>query len=279
MRIILIALGVAVVGAVGVFMFVLSSLDGLIKDAVEAHGSQITKVRVTLAAVEIDLTSGRGALSGLSIGNPPGFETPSAFDLGSISVTIDASTLADDTVVIREIVIEGPVITYEIGADGSNIDAIQRNVDEFMAQFGGGGSSGSSPGEGPKLVIEDIYIRGGAVNVSAGFLDGASLGSELPDIHLEDIGRRGDGATPAEVAERVIAAITEGATSAISGLGLETMMGGAGTLLEGVAAGAGELLEAGGGLSDAAEGAGEALEGAAEGAADALGKLFGGSSD
>jgi len=295
MRIILIALGVAVVGAVGVFVFVLSSLDGLIKDAVETHGSRITKAKVTLASVDIDLTSGRGALRGLTIGNPEGFETPNAFELGAISITIDTSTVADDTVVIKEIVIEGPVITYELGADGSNIDAIQRNVDEFMAQFGGGGSSESSGGEGPKLVIEDLYIRGGAVNVSASFLGGKSLGSDLPDIHLEDIGREGDGATPAEVAEQVIAAITAGTTSAISGLGLEEMMGSAGEMLEGVAAGAGEMLEGvtggdGGGLADVTEGAGEALEGVAEGASEALegvaegatealGKLFGGSSD
>ena len=221
MRMILIVVGVAVVGAVGVFMFVISSLDGLIQEAVQNYGSEMTKAKVTLAVVEIDLTSGKGSLRGLSIGNPQGFNTPGAFDLGAISVTIDTSTVADDTVVIKEIVIDGPVITYELGANGSNIDAIQSNVEAYMARFGGGGAPSEKSGEGPKLIIDDLYIRGGAVDVSATFLDGQSLGSDLPDIHLEDIGREDEGASPAEIAEKIIAAITEGATGAVSSLGLE----------------------------------------------------------
>ena len=294
MRMILIVVGVAVVGAVGVFMFVLSSLDGLIQEAVQNYGSEMTKAKVTLAAVEIDLTSGKGSLRGLSIGNPAGFNTPGAFDLGAISVTIDTSTIAEDTVVIKEIVIDGPVITYELGANGSNIDAIQSNVEAYMARFGGGGAPSEKSGEGPKLIIDDLYIRGGMVNISATFLDGKALGAELPDIHLEDIGREDEGASPAAIAEQIIAAITAGTTGAVSSLGLEQIMGGAGKLLEGVAEGAGELLESvtsGGegagealegvveGAGEALEGAGESLEGAAEGAAKALGNLFGGSSD
>ena len=68
MRVILIAVAVALVGAVGVFMYVLSSLDDFIQEAVQTYGSEITKTKVTLDQVEIDLTSGRGALRGLTIG-------------------------------------------------------------------------------------------------------------------------------------------------------------------------------------------------------------------
>ena len=289
-RVILIGVVVAVIGAVGVFMFVLSSLDGIILEAVETYGSEITQAKVSLAAVELDLTSGRGSLRGLSVGNPKGFKTPSAFELGAISIAIDSSTVSDDTIVINEIVIDSPVVTYELGAGGSNIDAIQRNVEAYMAQFGDDPAGGG----GPKLIIDDLYIRGGVVNISATFLDGKALSAELPDIHLEDIGREDEGASPAAIAEQIIAALTAGTTGAVSSLGLEEIMGGAGKLLDGVAEGAGEMLESvtsGGegagealegvveGAGEALEGAGEALEGAAEGAAKALGNLFGGSSD
>lgn len=291
-RVILIGVVVAVIGAVGVFMFVLSSLDGIILEAVETYGSEITQAKVSLAAVELDLTSGRGSLRGLSVGNPKGFNMPSAFELGAISIAIDSSTVSDDTIVINEIVIDSPVVTYELGAGGSNIDAIQRNVEAYMAQFGDDPADGG--GGGPKLIIDDLYIRGGVVNISATFLDGKALSAELPDIHLEDIGREDEGASPAAIAEQIIAALTAGTTGAVSSLGLEEIMGGAGKLLEGVAEGAGELFESvtsGGegagealegvveGAGEALEGAGEALEGAAEGAAKALGNLFGGSSD
>jgi hypothetical protein len=296
MRIVLIAVVVVVLGAVGALLFVLSSLDDLIQEAVQTYGSEITQAKVSLAEVDIDLTSGRGSLRGLSIGNPAGFDTPSAFELGAISITIDTGTVTDDTIVITEIVIEAPVITYELGANGSNIDAIQRNVEAYMARFGGGGTAtDDDDGEGPKLIIDDLYIRGGEIKVSAGFLAGKTLGTALPDIHLEDIGRSDGGASPAEIAEQIISAITDGTTSAISGLGLEQMMGDAGEMIEGIAEGAGELLESvtGGdgvglagvtaGAGEAVEGmvedAGEALEGIAEGATKALGNLFGGSND
>ena len=39
-RMILIGLAIAVVGAVGVFMFVLSSLDDIIQEAVQTYGSE-----------------------------------------------------------------------------------------------------------------------------------------------------------------------------------------------------------------------------------------------
>ena len=145
------------------------------------------------------------------------------------------------------------------------------------------------------MIIDDLYIRGGEIKVSAGFLAGKTLGTALPDIHLADIGRSDGGASPAEIAEQIISAITDGTTSAISGLGLEQMMGDAGEMIEGIAEGAGELLESvtGGdgvglagvtaGAGEAVEGmvedAGEALEGIAEGATKALGNLFGGSND
>ena len=234
-RVILIGVVVAVIGAVGVFMFVLSSLDGIILEAVETYGSEITKAKVSLAAVELDLSSGRSSLRGLSVGNPKGFKTPSAFELGAISIAIDSSTVSDDTIVINEIVIDSPVVTYELGAGGSNIDAIQRNVEAYMAQFGD--DPADDGGEGPKLIIDDLYIRGGKVNISATFLDGKALSAELPDIHLEDIGREDEGASPAAIAEQIIAALTAGTTGTVSSLGLEEIMGGAGKLLEGGAEG------------------------------------------
>jgi hypothetical protein len=289
MRVILIAVAVALVGAVGVFMYVLSSLDDFIQEAVQTYGSEITKTKVTLDQVEIDLTSGRGALRGLTVGNPQGFNTPSAFVLGSISITIDSSTISDDVIVINEIAIDGPEVTYELGENGNNIDTIKSNVEAYMAQFGEGGAANDD--KGPKMIIDDLYIRGGAVNVSASFLGGKTLESVLPDLHLEDIGREEKGAWPQQVAEQVIAAITEGTNSVVSGLDLEGMMGNAGALLEGGAADVGKVLEgvtSGGDsaiqnvtkdASQAIEGAGQALEGAAGDATKALGNLFGGSSD
>lgn len=293
MRIILIAIAVVIIGAVGVTLYVLSAKHELIQEAVETYGSEIIKGKVTLDSVEIDLISGKATLRGFTVGNPAGFDTPNAFSLGAVSVAIDVGTLTGDTIIIKEIIIDKPVVTYEIGDNGSNIDAIQRNVESYMSRFGGGQSSASndSGGSETKLIVEDLYIRGGAVNVSAGFLGGKSMGAALPDIHLEDIGKESDGVLPEKIAEIIITAITDGTTSAVSGLGLEALQAEAGKMIEGIASdGASAIMDA---TKDSGktvekiigEGAleglidGKAIEGAAESATKALGNLFGGSSN
>ena len=127
--------------------------------------------------------------------------------------------------------------------------------------------------------------------MSATFLQGKTLSAPLPDIHLDDIGKEEDGASPGEVAEQIIASIKDGAAGAVSGLGLDGMLGAAGESLEGLAEGAGAMLEGvtgeeGGAMEGVTEGAGEAIEGitegageAIEGAGEAIEGLFGGSSD
>ena len=69
-----------------------------------------------------------------------------------------------DTIVVEEVMISAPEITYEIGSNGSNIDAIQSNVEKVAG--GSGSSDSSSSGEdGPKVVINDLYIKGGKINI------------------------------------------------------------------------------------------------------------------
>ena len=81
--------GLLVVLVAGVVAYVLSNLDSLVKEAVETHGSAVTQAKVTLNEVKIEATSGAGALRGLTVGNPAGFKTSSAFELGQISIKYD----------------------------------------------------------------------------------------------------------------------------------------------------------------------------------------------
>lgn len=217
---------VIVIIAGGVYWFA-SNIDSLIKTAVEKYGSEVTKTEVTLNKVEISLSSGAGKLSGLKMGNPAGFKSDSAFTLGEISVSLDTASLGGDTVVIKEIVIGAPDVTYEIGSNGSNIDAIRKNVDSYVGGSGGSSGGDKAEGDGTKLIIENLYIRDGKVNVSASALGGKKLGAPLPTIHLKDIGKDSGGATPAEVTEKIIKSITDAATKAVGTLDLDKLLGGA----------------------------------------------------
>ena len=158
------------------------------------------------------------------MGNPAGFESDHAFKLGQVSVALDTESIGGDTIVIKEVVIAAPSVTYEIGSAGSNIDVIRKNVEAYT---GGGSSGGDQKESDVKLVIENLYIRDGKVNVSASALGGKSLGAPLPAIHLKDIGKKSGGASPGEVTNQIIKAVSSGATQAVGTLNLDKVLGGA----------------------------------------------------
>lgn len=268
----IVALGI--VAIVVVFFF----LGSLVKTAVETAGSEVTKTKVTLADADVDLSSGKGTLTGFKMANPSGFKSDSAFRFGEVSVTVDTSTLGQDPIVIKEVLIDGPRITYEIGESGSNIDQIKKNVEAFQKTMGGGGSS--SGGEGPGLIIENIYLKNGKVSVMASQLLGKTLDADLPDIHLKDIGKKEGGASPGEVASQTIDAVLAQVTSLVGSIDLSSITDGLGEN----AAGAVKALSKGAGDATKAigEGAGDtsgAVEGAAKSATGAVKSLFGGSGD
>ncbi len=256
--------GIGGVAVIGIAVFVFSSLDSIVKAAVEKFGSQATGAKVTLSAVKILPTDGKGTISGLTLGNPKGFETGYAVKVGKADIIIDMATLSANTVVIKEIRIASPDVTFEQGAEGSNFDAIRKNVENYIKKMGGGKSAEKSGGK--KLILENFIITNGTVNVSAAILGGGKITAPLPDIHLRDIGKKENGASPGTVAKKIIAAIGGGAGNAVAALGL------------GIGQGIGQAAKAvtGGTAGIVGEGAKGALGIVGEGAKGALGIVEGG---
>ena len=245
---------ILIVAVVGVGAYVLmSSLDSAIKTAVEQIGSDATGTKVSLNEVEISPTSGHGALRGFRMTNPKGFAEGDAFKFDEVSVTIDVLTIFSDPVVIKEVVIAKPEITYAIGDGSSNVDEIEKNVNDYAGAEDSGSGGGSS--EGPKLIIENLYMRDGTVMVSAPAMTDETLSAPLPDIHLTDIGKDGGGATPGEVASQAMAAIADSAKQAVQSVDADALMKGAGEMAG----------EAQGELEKATEGATDAVDDATEG--------------
>lgn len=258
MKKILIALGVVVAVVVAGIAYVYTNLDEIVRTAIEDSGSRVTKVDVTLGGVQLDLTNGQGSLENLVVGNPTGFNTDHAFSLGGVSVSVDPTTLNSDTITIKEVVVAAPNVIYELSGSNSNIRTIQDNVEAFTKTMSSGEEASSESSEGPKLVIENLYVRDGEVAVSADFLEGRKTGISLPTIHLTDIGKDSGGATPAEVAAKVISAVNKSVIGTISKIDLKGLAEGAGKVIEG----AGGVVEGGAdGVKGATEKAGDALKG------------------
>ena len=236
-----IAIGVVVllVGGLGVLYM---SLNRVIRSAVETYGPQATKSEITLGSVNVSPFSGNASLSNLVVGNPQGFKTPSAFKLGAMRMSLDVRSLLSDRVSIREIVITAPEVTYEPGPGGSNLAVLQKNVDAYT----GGGGPAPSPGAqkgGKAVTIHRLRIEKATLNVSAIPLKGEPLTLALPDIELKDIGKGGQGASLADVLERVLEEVNRQAAKAVANVDLKGLAEKAKKEAEGAAGAAGGIGE------------------------------------
>ena len=75
-----------------------------------------------------------------------------------------------------------------------------------------------------KLVIDKLSITGGEVELNTSQLVGRNFSAVLPSIELRDIGKDQGGATPAEVAKRVLAVLSQRITAAVATTQLSSLM-------------------------------------------------------
>ena len=197
----------AALAAAGLF-WAWHSLDVIVKAAIEHFAPDIAGVPVTVRDLKLSTTDGKGRLRGVEIGNPKGFNAPRAARLGEISVSLDPRTVTEPLVVIHEIVIEAPEITYEKGARLTNLEAIQRNIEGYVTRSGGASDKSAAPGGlGRRYVIEKFSIRGARVTMTNPALKGQGLTFTLPDIQLRDIGTRPNGVSAGQAANVVVGAL------------------------------------------------------------------------
>jgi len=221
--------GLIFVVAGGLF-FVWSSLDGIVKGAIETYGSEATKTAVRVGDVNITLEAGEGKVTGLRVGNPEGFADKNIFELGMISTRIDTATVTQNPVIIDEIIIRSPVVYYEINKSGvSNVDMLKKN----LGQTGGGNASKGSGGEGVKMIIRKLVVEGGKASVKVAALGNKEQSVSLPRILLTDVGKKSGGATAAEVARILSARLLKNVQSSVMKIGMRKYLGKSSDLFKG----------------------------------------------
>src|SRR5437660_5571958 len=197
--------------------------NSMIKAGVEAVGPRITGTTVKVDAVDLSPFSGQGRLKGLVVGNPPGFQAERAFKLADAKVKVDLKSALSDKLIIEEILIDGPEITYESGPSGSNISKIQEHVAAFgkSVETKGGGESKSQKKDPTqkKVQINHFIVKNGQVKLSASMLKGKALTVRLPDLHLRDIGKESGGVTVQKAVAEIFAAINKSVVQSVASSG------------------------------------------------------------
>lgn len=255
MKKVLIGLVVIVIVIAAAIYYVLGNLDSIVESAIEKHGSEALKTSVDVGSVSIQLKEGAAQINDLTIDNPKGFETDYLFFMGTTRVQLDVKRISSELIVIKEVLLDGPSVNYELSMKGTNVDALLKNLES--APSGGSAESSSADSSGPKLIIENFIFSNGEVVATSNVMKEKSLETKLPKIHMTNLGGS-SGGTPEEITKQVVNELLREIAKAARKLDLNSLMNE--EMLKEL--GKGKLNEATGG----------ALEN--EGAVDKLKKLF-----
>lgn len=258
MKKVLSIIGIVILVLIVVLMLFMGQI---IKAGITTAGPKLAGVAIDLEKVVVNPLTGMVRIKGLVIGNPEGFNTPSAMELGDFKLNVKMSSLFSKAIVIEEILISEPQITFEKGLKSSNLSALQKNLAPAEPKEPAPEKQDAKPekkkGDAKKVIIEDFQLNGAKVSVTFTALKGNKLTLTLPAIQMKDIGKKSAGADPAEIISEIFSSITGAVVDAVAG---------AGDL-------AGDALKGAGGVAtDALKGAG----GSAKDAADSLKKGLGG---
>ena len=251
------------------------ALGPIVRTTAEKLGPSVLGTRVDVTNAHMRVLSGLVRMEGVVVGPPEGFDA-NVFEMQNFRVDLDTASLfggADEPILIRDITIEGPFVTYEL-------KGIRDNLHKLLSNLGADDDGEEKPEEqkeeqkkegGRKVVIEHFLFKDAKVRVAVAGGKGAVV--PLPDIELKDIGRSSGGATALDATGQILRQITVGTVVAVKdvlvdlgGAAVDAAAGAAGAAADAVGDAAGVAADA---IGDAAGKAADAVTGA-------LGSLFGG---
>ncbi len=185
------------------------NLGRIVKDGIETYGPKMTQTSVSVDKVTLSILTGSAKVTSLNVGNPRGYKSPNAITAGTIAVGVDPMSLMSEKIVIKSVKLESPAITFEGGLSGNNLSTILDNINS-TGKSGGTLSTNvaAQPKSEKKYEVDDLLITGAKADVILTDPVQRQVSLTLPDIHLTDLGKGGDGITAADLAHRVLNAIT-----------------------------------------------------------------------
>lgn len=206
---------VLVLIAAGVY-YVYSSLDTIVKAAIERYGSELTGTAVHVESVDLALGKGEGTIRGLRIANPPGFSNHDVFELHEITLAIDPTTVRQVPIEILRIAIADPRVRYELDAKGeANVNVIRANLARFRGRPASGGATTGQPERELRLRVKTLSLDGGGVAADTTAMGGTELDLPLPPLEMRNLGAGERGATPSEIGAEVLTALSQRTITAV----------------------------------------------------------------
>ena len=210
LRVLIVLFIILIVGLVIAFL----SLDKIVHKGIESVGPAVAKVEVKVKDVHLSLFSGSGKIGGLLVGNPPGFKSPAAIQVGTVAMKLEPKSVFGDKIIVRSLHMEAPEITFEGGPKDNNLNKILENVEGTEQKAPA--TKEEKKAQARKLQVDDFLLTGAKVHVNSPLLGGKTATLPIPEIHLTNLGQGPEGITPAELTKRVLKEVLDGTLKSIS---------------------------------------------------------------
>jgi len=187
-----------------VIVVVLFNLGPFAAKAINLYGPRLTKTEVHVSTADISLLSGTATLSDFILGSPKGFTSPETVRVRSIYLVLDEKSLLSDTVVIDRIEVFRSEIFYEKRDGTDNLKAI---LDAMKSGEKKAEPSSARKAPGKRLLIRDLILREGTVNVLVSGTGGKNVQVKLSEVHLRNVSEKTAGGVTTEIFAAVLDAI------------------------------------------------------------------------
>lgn len=220
--------------------------QSVVRDLVHQHGTAVVGTDVNIGSIKLSLKDGNGSVGNITVANPKGYSKDYIIKLEGVSVSVNKDSVIKlvketaqktgpnvKTVVINEIMVNKPEVTYELmSLNKNNADDILQNIKKNTA------SSAKKPAKEEKksdieykVAIKKVVVANGSATVAANLLGASqSLSLNLPTITINNLGTEKQGITIEDGLARIFQEILKTTTNTVAKADLSGILNGVGDL-------------------------------------------------
>ena len=271
------ALLAVVLIVIALLLFVQYGLGFAVRNGAKAAGPSLIGTPITIGSTHFRPLTGIVELGDLVIGAPEGFKA-NVFEMKSFRLIFEPKSLLSDTIVVKEIVIADPMVSYELSGLSHNIGAILKKLEGDGSKPDESEAEPKAGGAGKKVIIEHFVFSGAKIRIASTALGGKGAVIPMPVLELRDIGKKSGGATTLDVVREILNSVAKGILGAvkdgafaIGGFAVDAVGATGGAAIHAAEAAGAAAVKTAGAVGDAAIDAAGAVGGAALDAAGAVG--------
>lgn len=178
-----------------------------IKDQIGRAATEAVGAPVVVSQVRLSLLEGAGEITGLTIGNPAGYQSPEAFGIDRVRFNIDLGSLMQSPIRIEEFMVQHARAVYEVDAQGKgNIQVLLENLTAANESDGGGESQTPETDKtsaAPQISIGNVSVANTDLTLDLQAIGKKRYAETLPEFRAENVGGEA-GLPPAALGQEIV---------------------------------------------------------------------------